>query len=174
MNVIISLLVAIMVNTNASGCYSALSTRIYTIIDISKSTYINAIIDTDNRMSWIIERVCEYFNDRDNDDYNGFISCHDYKDYKDFYCDTSLLYRRGIVGYYKEIGGCIHYDLYYNNDGDLVFAEVNQYRDTTYCIYFYKDKLLRISKGERYMAEEHFLDKKMRNAINVCLENAYE
>ena len=138
-----------------------------------KENYELTIRNIDNRVSWIDEHIYCYLDDGEEAFGQEQIRCVLNQGYRDYIYNNKMIYRRGTVNYYFKIGGGIVCDLYYDNEGFLIFAEVAQYRDSTYCIYFINDKLLRISKGEKWYKKENVLDYKMVNAINVCLKNAY-
>lgn len=43
-----------------------------------------------------------------------------------------------------------HYDLYYNEQGKLIYAEITHYRGPLYSIYYHKDELMHVEVGPFY------------------------
>ncbi len=84
-----------------------------------------------------------------------------------------LIYRYGNE-YYEAIEGHVFYRIYYDEEEHMIFADINQYRTTSYSIYFDKDIVIRLTKGEPTNEAESVFDDMMSNAIRMCLENAYK
>ena len=64
---------------------------------------------------------------------------------KDYYDKDILVYR-----YFKHVFGkesLAGYDLYYDEQGKLIYAEIAHYRDALYNIYFHNDELLHVEVG---------------------------
>ena len=105
--------------------------------------------------------------------------------YKDYYDADSLVCREGIVEYFDKIEGAISYNLYYDEEGFMIHAEITQYRNPSYFIYFHNekrfgidsdkdfDRFIRLVKGERNNKEEGSFDNLMINAIMLCFDHAY-
>ncbi len=132
------------------------------------------IRDIDDRVSWIDEGLGGYPFQGDE---NLAMGDFDYKDaevYKDYYDGDDLVYRRGSE-YYDKIEGIVEYYLYYNTEGNLVFAYITQYRHPSYCIYFHNDTAIRLTQGVRGENEEEAVfDEDMIHGVTLCLENAYK
>lgn len=111
---------------------------------------------------------------------------HEY--YKDHYDGDILMYRyveRGV-----ESESYTGYDLYYDEKGKLIYADIAHYRDALYSIYFYNDELLHVKMGPSSNKSRVFINGGMENVksvikkrpgyafvledISYCLENAYE
>jgi len=84
--------------------------------------------------------------------------------------NNAPMYRAGALEYYAPIEGPIVYELYYDEEGGLIYAYVVQYRYPVYDIYFHNNEVIRLLTG--YGIHEEF-DMYMVNAIAICLENAY-
>ena len=90
------------------------------------STVIDIMKDADNRVSWIKERI-------------------DYKWYEDHFDENDVIYRcfeQGVEG-----ESYTTYFLYYDEHGNLIYAEIVHYRSANYSIYFHNDKLLHVEVG---------------------------
>jgi len=94
-------------------------------------------------------------------------------EYTDYYNDETIILRNGFEKYHEVIEGGIFYDLYYDNDGCLIYAYVTRYRSLTYNIYFHNDSFIRLIIGELTYEPEYILNDEMIYAINLCLDNAY-
>ena len=64
--------------------------------------------------------------------------------------------------------------MYYDEKEQLIFADIIQFRHPSYCIYFYNDTVIRLAEGELFdQSIQEILNDFMRNAIRLCMENAY-
>jgi len=80
-----------------------------------------------------------------------------------------LILRSAWLDYYPEIGGVIHFVWYYGEAGELIFADVFQYRAPSYLIYFYDDAVVRLIPGERGNQPVTEFSLSMINAITLSL-----
>lgn len=139
---------------------------------------IKSIIQSiDDRVSWINELLGN--RDKKSNYHADIFEGFTYKEsevYGDYYDSDTLVYREGNE-YYDKIKGGVFYYLYYDKEGHLIYADILQYRHSTYCIYFnrfnYDDTVICIIKGERTNKAECFFDEYMINAMRLCFENAY-
>jgi hypothetical protein len=91
--------------------------------------------------------------------------------FTDYFYNGELVYRTGSLESHPQVDGGISFHWYYNDNGELIFAEVHQYRYPTYFIYFHNDAVIRLILGEHEHATE--FDDLMINAIALSFENAY-
>ena len=89
------------------------------------------------------------------------------------YDNDILVYQVGGVAYYDKLGGGISYDMYYDEEGRLIYADITQYRYFFYRIYFQNDAMICLKVGERTNSAVRVLDEYMINAIILCFQNAY-
>ena len=130
----------------------------------------------DERVDWIIERL-------GGPNYGGgehltlggltLVQGTDCHHNSDLYDDDNFVFRQGVSMYLDALGGGVFHDLFYGEDGKLIFAEIRQFRFLTYSIYFYNDALVCLKTGERTNCSVRILDEFMINAIALCFENAY-
>lgn len=131
----------------------------------------------DKRVDWIVN-LCGGITDEGVLFIPSFLEgFQENNGYKEFYFDEALLVRCGAIEFYDKLQGGLTYTLYYDANGYLVFAEVSQYRNSFYAIYFsnvsYQDVCIALVAGERSRCKELYLDELMINAIHICFENAY-
>ena len=119
--------------------------------------------EIDNRIEWIEERL----HDSSLENVGGS------NGYKDFYDGDARVYRQGSLEYYEKLDGGIGYALFYDQGGNLIYAEIVQYRAPSYRIYFHNDTVIRLVEGDS-IEETHDFDDLMNNAIALCLDNAYK
>jgi len=92
---------------------------------------------------------------------------------KSYFYNGDLIFRDAWLEYDPKIGGGISFRWYYSENGDLLFADVFQYRNHSYLIYFYDDSVIRLIPGELGNEPVTDFDMLMINAIALSLENAY-
>ena len=132
-----------------------------------------------DRVLWIIEHRGSPRQNSNEGRFCGTLTFIDNDVYQDYYDGSTLVYREGGVEYYDKLEGAVMFDLYYDNEERLVYAEITQYRYHTYSIYFFDEKILFLIVGSNHDEEgwrclkENELDEYMKNAVNLCLENAY-
>jgi len=126
----------------------------------------------DNRVDWILERLWNDPYMRTEYTALEFFAFRNTGDYEELYYGDSIISRTGGE-YCIEIEGAIVYELYYDEDGHMIFADITQYRHPAYCIYFHNDAVICIITGERTNEREKTYNEYMTNAVRLCLENAY-
>ena len=152
------LLLTVLFTSLTSGCTQDLGME--TPKPLTATDIEDIIQSIDDRVSWIFEN------------YRDFVYIRA-EERNDFYDNDLLAYRLGdeYLGKFDEI---VSYDLFYDIDGRLIYAEIPQYRQTSYSIYFHNDTLIRYVAGYLGVIEEENLDDYMINTVEICLENAYE
>ena len=125
------------------------------------------ILDIDERVLWIDER-----NGLPYGGEGGEFDCIKDENFFDYYDGESLVYREGAE-HYDLIEGAIIYNLYYDDGGRLIYADLALYRGPFYYIYFENDTFIRLAVGEPTNESVQVLNNSMIYAIELCLKNAY-
>ncbi len=143
-----------------------------TEVDSSKSLIGN---DIENTMQKIDSRVAKIKNSLN------------YEYYKDYYDKGILVFRYFKHDFDKELSA--EYNLYYDEQGKLIYAEITHYRGVLYSIYFHNDELLHVEVGP-FFEGGPYINGGMENVkavikkdssyafvlddISLCLEHAYK
>jgi len=96
-----------------------------------------------------------------------------YVEFRDFTQDGARIKRTGILEYFPEIKGGVSFSLFYNEEGELIFAKIFQYNHPSYQIYFHEDAVILLVQGnDRIELASEFCEL-MIHAIALSLESAY-
>ena len=135
----------------------------------------NTIRAIDKRVAWIYGRLGNpTLNSISGGRFDGIYNYEESDGYENYYDGERIMLREGYAPIYEEPGGAATaYTLHYDEEGQLIYADVFQYRYTTYHIYFHDGLVVRLIPGDIWNEEVVSFDSYMINAISLCLENAY-
>jgi len=159
-------------SSNEHSDISGTDTEIKIDVPMVDADIESTIRDIDDRVDWIMERLWNDAYMRTEYTALDYFSRTEAKDYEDLYNGETIIFRTGNE-YSDKLEGEIIYEIYYNEDGCMIYAEVIQYRYLSYSIYFNNDEFVCLITGERTNEKEKTLDEFMTNAVRLCLENAY-
>jgi hypothetical protein len=109
--------------------------------------------DIDNRVMWINELI-------------------DQKWYEDHYDGDTVIYRYFDKGV-DEDESLTLYDLYYDERGKLIYADIAHYRDVHYSIYFHDNLLLHVELGHFQYAGGSFKGGDISNVQVIISEDPF-
>jgi len=132
------------------------------------------ICGINDRVDWIIERLWSDPIMRNEYTASEFFTPLNVGAFRDLYDGNCIVYRLGAIEYIERLEGGISYELFYDKEGRFVYAEITQYRDQSYFIYFFNDEFVSLTTGARENNGFRTLNESMVNAIMICFENAYK
>jgi hypothetical protein len=162
------------------------------IVETIPARSVEAIIrGIDDRVEWIIRGLGQFIHKEGafwGGNFEGFAYTTN-DGFADYYDDGILVYRR-FIQVYDEYR-FVWYNLFYDEYGNLIYANITHYRGASYFIHFHNDDLLHVKVGPFSSSKEApFIDGGLQHAkgiieehpyfvfvledLAVCLENAYK